>query len=258
MTALVDINADLGESFGIWKLGNDEEFMPFVSSVNIACGWHAGDPHIMRRSVELALENGCGIGSHVGFPDKIGFGRRHLKISPAELRDYILYQTGALQAFVTSMGGKMQHIKPHGACYYLTAYSAEHGAAVGQALLELDDNLILISSGPGGAAAREAGATVAWEGYVDLEYDEKGDLVLERSVAPRNAKAVGERTVKLVKDKVMPKLDGGTFDLEVDTICLHGDSPTAVEVAREVRRALAEAEIEVAPLSQHKLTTTRN
>lgn len=257
MTALLDINADLGESFGIWKLGNDEEFMPFVSSVNIACGWHAGDPHIMRRSVELALENGCGIGSHVGFPDKIGFGRRHLKISPAELRDYILYQTGALQAFVTSMGGKLQHIKPHGACYYLTAYSAEHGAAVAQALLELDDNLIMISSGPGGAAAREVGATVAWEGYVDLEYDDKGDLMLERSVAPRDAAAVAERTVKLVKDKVMPKIDGGTFDLEVDTICLHGDSPTAVEVAREVRRQLAEADIEVAPLSQHKLATTR-
>lgn len=257
MTAVVDINADLGESFGIWKMGNDEEFMPFVSSVNIACGWHAGDPHIMRRSVELALENGCGIGSHVGFPDKIGFGRRHLKITPAELRDYILYQTGALQAFVTSMGGRLQHIKPHGACYYLTAYSAEHGAAVASALLELDDNLIMISSGPGGAAAREVGATVAWEGYVDLEYDEKGDLMLERHVAPRSPQAVAERTVKLIQEKTMPKIDGGTFDLDVNTICLHGDSPTAVEVAREVRSALAAANIEVAPLSQHKLTTTR-
>jgi UPF0271 protein len=258
MTTLVDINADLGESFGIWKLGNDEEFMPFVSSVNIACGWHAGDPHIMRRSVELALENGCGIGSHVGFPDKIGFGRRHLKITPAELRDYILYQTGALQAFVTSMGGRLQHIKPHGACYYLTAYSAEHGAAVAKALLELDDNLIMISSGPGGAAAREVGATVAWEGYVDLEYDANGDLLLERSVLPRDAKSVADRTLKLVQDKVMPTVDGGQFDLEVDTICLHGDSPTAVEVARAVRERLAEGGVEVAPLYKHKLTTEKN
>ena len=131
------------------------------------------------------------------------------------------------------------------------------GLMTAQALLELDDNLIMISSGPGGAAAREVGATVAWEGYVDLEYDENGDLMLERSVAPRNADAVAKRTVKLVKDKVMPKIDGGTFDLEVQTICLHGDSPTAVEVAREVRRQLAEADIEVAPLSQHKLATTR-
>jgi UPF0271 protein len=155
------------------------------------------------------------------------------------------------------MGGKMQHIKPHGACYYLTAYSAEHGAAVASALLELDDNLIMISSGPGGAAAREVGATVAWEGYVDLEYDAEGNLMLERSVAPRNAQAVAERTVKLVNDKVMPTIEGGSFDLEVDTICLHGDSPTAVEVAREVRRQLAEADITVAPLSEHKLSTAK-
>lgn len=253
MSAMLDINADLGESFGNWKLGNDEEFMPYVSSVNIACGWHAGDPHHMKKSVELALENGCGIGSHVGFPDKLGFGRRHLKITPEELHDYILYQTGALLGFVKAMGGTLQHIKPHGACYYLTAYSAEHGAAVARAMMELDENLIMISSGPGGAAARELGATVAWEGYVDLEYDEKGDLMLERAVAPRNAAEVAARTVKLVQEKTMPKIDGGSFNLEVDTVCLHGDSPTAVEVAREVRAALAEANIEVAPLSKHNL-----
>jgi UPF0271 protein len=253
MAVQVDINADLGESFGNWKLGNDEAFLPHVTSANIACGWHGGDPHVMRSSVALAVEHGVGIGAHVGFPDKLGFGRRHLQLKPEELKDYVLYQTGALQAFVTAEGGTMQHVKPHGACYWITAYSAEHGAAVAEAINELDSDLILISSGPGGQAARDLGVTVAWEGYIDLDYEPDGVLILERAVGAREPEQIAARALKLVTEKKIRAVDGSDFDLAVDTFCLHGDSPTAPEVARAVRHALVDAGVEVVPLGQHDL-----
>src|SRR3954465_5161697 len=172
MATKVDLNADMGESYGRWTLGDDEALMPHLTSANIACGFHGGDPHVMRRTVALAAEHGVGIGAHVGLPDLIGFGLRRIAVSADELKDYVTFQAGALRAFADERGVPLQHVKPHGALYAMTADDAAYARAVCEATAALGPDVILLMPPVVADAAGEAGVPFVPEGYVDLDYDE--------------------------------------------------------------------------------------
>jgi UPF0271 protein len=250
MAPRIDLNADMGESYGRWTLGDDEALMPFLTSANIACGFHGGDPHVMRRTVALALEHGVGIGAHVAFPDLIGFGRRRLAATPAEIRDYVVYQSGALRGFVDAAGGRLQHVKPHGALYTTIVDSPEHADAVAEAVAALGPDVILLMPPEVGAAAERAGVPFVPEGYVDLDYDSSGKLVLERVKQLRDPAETSRRALRLVREGTVGTVDGGELELRVESICVHGDAPNAPQIAEAVRRALQEAGVELAPLAE--------
>jgi UPF0271 protein len=246
----VDLNADMGESYGRWTLGDDAALMPHLTSANIACGFHGGDPHVMRQTVALAVEHGVGIGAHVALPDLIGFGRRRMAISPDELRDYVLYQAGAMRAYAEAAGSRLQHVKPHGALYTMIVDDAALAAAVCDALKALGDDVVLLMPPQVGPAAAAAGVAFVPEGYVDLDYDGAGKLVIERVKQVRDPEATAERAVRLVRERKVPTLDGGELELEIESICVHGDAPNAPEIASAIRRALAGAGVEVVPLAE--------
>ena len=254
MTGKVDLNADMGESYGRWVLGDDDALMPHLTSANIACGFHGGDPHVMRKTVALALEHGVGVGAHVGLPDLIGFGRRRMAVSPQEVQDYVVYQAGAMRAFVEAAGGQLQHVKPHGALYAMIVDSDELAQAVCTAVADLGQDVILLMPPELGGAASRAGVGFVPEGYVDLDYDGAGKLVIERVKQLRDPKEMGERTVRLVRENKVRTIDGDDLELQVESICVHGDAPNAPEIARAIRAALTAAEIEVAPLAALRAT----
>jgi UPF0271 protein len=244
----IDLNADMGESYGRWTLGADAELMPFLTSANVACGYHGGDPHVMRRTVRLAREHGVAVGAHVALPDLLGFGRRPMAIAPDELRDYVVYQVGALHAFADAEGVALAHVKPHGALYTMCAGDARYAAAVVEALRELGGQLVLLLAGTLVAdAARAAGVPFVAEGYVDLDYDPAGRLVIERVKRPREPDEVARRAVLLAREQRVPTPDG-TVPLAAESICVHGDAPNAPAIARAVRRALDDAGVELRPL----------
>jgi 5-oxoprolinase (ATP-hydrolysing) subunit A len=245
----VDLNADMGESFGRWTLGNDEALMPHLTSANIACGFHGGDPHVMRRTVALALEHDVGIGAHVALPDLLGFGRRRLAVSPVELRDYVLYQAGAMVAFADAAGSRLQHVKPHGALYTMAQGDPALAEAVADAVAELGDGVILLLAGKTVAdAAQAAGVPFVPEGYVDLDYAGDGSLVIERVKQVRDPEAMAAKAVRLVTEGKVETLEGTDLELEARSICVHGDAPNAPEIAAALRRALEEAGIPLVPL----------
>jgi 5-oxoprolinase (ATP-hydrolysing) subunit A len=246
----IDLNADMGESYGRWTLGDDDALMPFLTSANIACGFHGGDPHVMRRTVALALEHGVGIGAHVGFPDLIGFGRRRMAASPDEIRDYVLYQSGALQAFAEAAGGLLQHVKPHGALYTTIVESPEHADAVAQAVAKLGADVILLMPPEVGPAAARAGVPFVPEGYVDLDYDGEGKLVLERVKQLRDPQRTAERALRLAREGTVETVEGGTLELRIESICVHGDAPNAPAIAQAIRETLEQAGIALAPLAE--------
>jgi len=246
----VDLNADMGESYGRWTLGDDEALMPHLTSANVGCGFHGGDPHVMRRTVALALAHGVGIGAHVALPDLLGFGRRRLAVSPEELHDYVLYQAGAMKAFAEAAGGRLQHVKPHGVLYRMVQEDPELADAVAEAVAALGADVVLLLAGAAvrDAAAR-AGVPFAPEGYVDLDYDGGGTLVIERVKQLRDPEATAARAVRLVTEGKVPTLDGGELELEARSICVHGDSPNAPEIASAIRRAFESVGIETRPLA---------
>jgi len=246
----VDLNADMGESYGRWTLGDDPALMPYLTSANIACGFHGGDPHVLRKTVALALEHGVGVGAHVAFPDLIGFGRRRLAATPEEIQDYVIYQAGAIRAFAEAAGGRLQHVKPHGALYTTIVDSAEHAQALADAVALLGPDVILLMPPEVGPAAARAGVPFVPEGYVDLDYDSRGKLILERVKQLRDPKEMGERAVRLVREGKVRTIEGGELGLEVESICVHGDAPNAAEIARAIREALREAGIELAALAE--------
>jgi len=250
MASKVDLNADMGESYGRWTLGDDEALMPYLTSANIACGFHGGDPHVMRKTVALALEHGVGVGAHVAFPDLIGFGRRRMAASPEEVADYVVYQAGAIRAFVEAAGGTLQHVKPHGALYTTIVDSTEHADAVAEAVATLGSEVILLMPPDVEPAASRAGIPFVPEGYVDLDYDANGKLVLERVKQLRDPREMGERALRLVRDGTVPTIEGGELPLQAGSICVHGDAPNAAEIARAIRAALESAGIELAPLAE--------
>jgi UPF0271 protein len=257
MALKVDLNADMGESYGRWTLGDDEGLMPYLTSANIACGFHGGDPHVMRKAVALALEHGVGVGAHVAFPDLIGFGRRRLAATPEEIQDYVVYQAGAIRAFVEAAGGHLQHVKPHGALYTTIVDSAEHAEAIAAAVAQLGRDVILLMPPEVGEAAGRAGVPFVPEGYVDLDYDSAGKLVIERVKQLRDPQQMGERAVRLVRDGTVQTIDGGELALTVESICVHGDAPNAPDIARAIRQALADAGVDLAPLAELRAAIVR-
>ncbi|WP_297490400.1 5-oxoprolinase subunit PxpA [Thermococcus sp.] len=250
----VDLNSDLGESFGRYKLGLDEEVMKYITSANIATGWHAGDPLVMRKTVRLAKENGVAVGAHPGYPDLMGFGRRYMKLSPEEARNYILYQIGALYAFVKAEGLELQHVKPHGALYNALVKEEELARAVIEGIADFDRKLIFVTLSGSRAAeiAEEMGVKVAHEVFADRAYNPDGTLVSRSKPGAviGDAEEIVERVVSMVKDGGVKAINGEWVELKVDTICVHGDNPKAVEIASMVRKALEAEGVKVVPMGE--------
>lgn len=245
MPSVIDINADAGESFGRWTLGADAELLPLVTSVNIACGFHAGDPANMRRSIVLAREHGVSPGAHPGYPDLLGFGRRRLAVSEHDVVDYVAYQTGALMAIAASEDVRLTHVKPHGALYGQISDSDELALRVAQALQKLQDGLtLMIFPGTAASAVREAGLPVVFDAAADLEYDESGRNIIEPVPAAKDPELVAERALSLAHGNVQT-VAGNTVPVPAETICVHGDRPNAPQVAAAVRARLDRAGVGV-------------
>ncbi|MBR61730.1 MAG: lactam utilization protein LamB [Dehalococcoidia bacterium] len=248
----VDFNSDVGESFGQYKLGLDEEIVRHVSSVNIACGFHAGDPTWMNKTVKLAEKNGVRIGAHPAYPDLQGFGRRNMKIEPEEVKNDIIYQIGALTGFTTDK--KIQHVKPHGAMYNNAVNDEKLAEAICNAIIEVDSTLILLalSGSRWISIAKELGLKVAQEVFADRAINSDGTLVSRslKGAVIHDPDVIAERTVKMIKQGYITSITGEDIEVEADSICMHGDNPSAVQIAEEVKLALKSAGIKIAPLSE--------
>jgi UPF0271 protein len=233
----VDLNVDMGESFGRYKLGNDEEVMKYITSANIACGFHAGDPLVMFETVRLAKKYDVAVGAHTGLGDLQGFGRRRIDVSPEELKSDTLYQLGALDAVLKANGMKMQHVKPHGILYRMVSDEERYAEAYLEAVSLFNPELYILI--PRGTLIWQRGKTMglkmAAEILVDLSYDDNGNWVLERTKKARSPEEVAERAVMVARDKKIPTISGKLIDAEADTICCHGDSPNAADVVKKIR-----------------------
>ncbi|MGV9614991.1 LamB/YcsF family protein [Nocardia xishanensis] len=248
----LDLNSDLGEGFGPWTMGDDEAMLEIVTSANIACGSHAGDPSIMRATCATAVRKGVRIGAHVGYRDLVGFGRRAIAVAPAELRDEVLYQIGALDAFARAAGDRVRYVKPHGALYHGTSADRELAEALITAVAEYDDELALL--GPAGSelemAAAEAKIRFVGEGFADRAYTPAGSL------APRglpgavlHADDAVAQAMSIAASRTARTIEGGEVVVVAASLCVHGDSPAAVEMARRIRAALAESGVPVEPFA---------
>jgi 5-oxoprolinase (ATP-hydrolysing) subunit A len=250
----IDLNCDVGESFGAYRMGEDDRILPHVTSANIACGYHAGDPMVMARTLALARQNQVAVGAHPGYPDLMGFGRRSLETFPGEIKHYLLYQMGALAALAKSMGVGLQHVKPHGALYNLTAGDERAASELIAAIQGYDPELILVTLAGSRCAqmAAEAGLRVAREAFPDRGYLNDGRL------APRtlpgavihDREVVRERVLKLAATGKILTIEGKEIGLDADTLCIHGDTPGAGELAAAVREALDTAGIQVVAMGQ--------
>ena len=247
----IDLNCDMGESYGRWTLGNDQGVMPHLTSANLACGFHAGDPHTMRASVALAQQYGVAIGAHPGLPDLMGFGRRVLQVSPQELKDYIHYQAGALSAFARAAGTSLQHVKPHGIQYTMYERNLDLARACAEAVQELDQDLILMTMADTkfDAEARKTGVRVAGEGFADRPYTRERELVWPRTVITDPQQAA-EQAVLMAKEGKVRTVDGDVVDVNVQTICVHGDTPGAEKIVAAVRKLLEQEGLIVRPLRE--------
>ena len=248
----VDLNADMGESFGAYTLGDDDALFLSVTSASIACGFHAGDPGTMARAVAACTLHGVALGAHPGLPDLVGFGRRALAVSPAEARDLVTYQIGALAAFAARSGVRLQHVKPHGALYTMAERDPLLAAAIARAVREVDADLILmgLSGGALVEAGRMLGLRVAHEVFADRAYIADGTLAPRGSPGAvlHDPDEVAARIVRLVREGKIAATDGSDLTLEADTVCLHGDAPGAVLLASVVRRTLEEEGVAVRAL----------
>lgn len=237
----VFINSDLGEGLGLHSFRNDEDLMPLIDVANVACGFHAGDPGIMRRTVELAKEHGVAVGSHPGLPDLAGFGRRRMALTPDEVEDLITYQTGALVGFLDRAGSELNHIKPHGALWGMLAGDEELMTAAARAVKAFDVPFLGLAGTAHERVCEREGITFHPELYVDMDYDDDAMLVLVRSAhATDPAKASARVRTALAGDRV-ESVNGTPLDLTFTTVCVHSDSPTSVDVARAVRQAILDA-----------------
>lgn len=241
----MDLNVDMGESFGRYKLGNDEEVMPFITSANVACGFHAGDSLVMQETVRLAQKYDVAVGAHTGLPDLRGFGRRRMEVTPEELKCDTLYQLGALEAVLRVNRMRMQHVKPHGILYRMVSDDPRYAEAFLEAVALFDRELFIMIPRNTLIWTRghEMGLKMAAEILIDLSYDDDGNWVLERTKKARSPEEVAERAVMVAKDKVITTISGRQIPAEADTICCHGDSPNAAEVVRTVKAGLEKAGI---------------
>lgn len=249
----IDLNSDMGESYGAYTIGADDEILRWVTSANVACGWHGGDPQVMRRTLQQAKDLGVRVGAHPGYPDLLGFGRRVLQISRREARDYVLYQIGALRAFAEAVGVQLQHVKAHGALYNAAAKDREVSLGIAEGVADAGRDLILVCL-PGSEtmkAGREVGLRVAREAFGDRAYNEDGTLVSRKTAGAliTDPDVVAERVLGLVRGTVQT-MTGTTLRIEADTICLHGDTPGAGRIARRVRERLEADGITPRPMGE--------
>lgn len=248
----IDINSDIGEGFGPWRLAPDEDLMPLISSANIACGFHAGDPATIERTVHLARDNSVGVGAHPGYPDRVGFGRRTIAATPDEIRTDVLYQIGAIAAFCRAAGTELQHVKAHGALYNHAVRDAATAEAIARAVWQYDRDLLFFVL-PGSeleAAGEAAGLRLAREAFADRGYMPDGSLVPRSrpEAIVHDPDVVVQRMTRLVKEGVIEAIDGSELAFGADTICIHSDTPTALEIARALREGFDAAGILVRPV----------
>lgn len=248
----VDLNSDLGESFGNYTIGMDEEILKFVSSANVACGWHAGDPMVMEKTVALAKEFGTAVGAHPGFPDLMGFGRRNMAVTPEEAKAYVKYQLGALQAFAKAHGVKIQHVKPHGALYNMAAVDEKLAKAMCEVVYEVDKDIIFM--GLAGSkmitAAEETGLKAASEVFADRAYNDDGTLVSRKlpGAVIKDKDLAIQRVVRMVKEGKVESINGKDIDIKADSICVHGDNPKALEFVKNIRETLEKEGVTISNL----------
>ena len=245
----MDLNGDVGESFGAYEIGHDAALIPILTSVNIACGFHAGDPGVMRATVALARTHGCAVGAHPGFPDLAGFGRREIKATPREVEDFVAYQIGALAGIAAAQGVRLAHVKPHGALYNMAARDAQLADAIARAIAGVDPALKLFGL-PGSksleAAQRHHLPSVS-EAFADRAYRRDGSLVprSEPGAIIDDEEIVVSRAVAIARERMVMAADGTRVPLDVQTICVHGDTPGAAVLASRIRQALGHAGVQV-------------
>ena len=253
---VIDLNCDLGEGFASYRIGRDDEVMPHITSANVACGWHAGDPMVMDYTVQLAKKEGVSVGAHPGYPDLLGFGRRHMSCSANELKNYVTYQVGALDAFCRVHGVSLSHVKPHGKLYLDCLDNQEQARAIAEAVYAYNPELIYVAfAGARGEVMRrvagECGLKVAFEAFPDRAYTVDGNLV-PRDVpgaVVTDPEEVADRSLRLALEQKMISHDGTVIDLESQTLCVHGDTPTAIQLVKAIRSAFRENAVEVKPLA---------
>ena len=254
-TLPIDLNSDVGESFGVYKVGLDEQVIPHITSANIACGFHAGDPAVMRKTVSLAKQYGVEVGAHPGFPDLLGFGRRNIDATLEEIQDYVVYQVGALQAFAISQGMTLQHVKTHGSLYNMAVTNPKITEAIAEGLSKVDRSIILVVLA---SAKREPlleigqryGIRIAFEAFADRAYQKDGALVSrrEKGAVIQDHDVVAKRALKMALEGKVIAIDGTEVDLKADTICVHGDNPAAVQLVKKIREGLLAAGVQVTPM----------
>lgn len=245
----IDLNCDLGESFGAYTIGGDQQILPFITSANIACGFHAGDPSVMRKTVKLSIEHHVAIGAHPGLPDLNGFGRREMAISPQEAYDMIVYQVGALYGFAKAEGVKMQHVKPHGALYNMAAKRPELAEAIAEGIYKVDPELILfgLSCSEMIKAGEKIGLKTAEEVFADRTYQPDGSLTARRLVNAMitDSDSAVEQVVRMVKEGKVKTLPGDDIAIKADTVCIHGDGQHAIAFANQINETLKKAGVTV-------------
>lgn len=251
---IVDLNSDLGESFGAYKIGMDEEIVPLVSSANVACGFHAGDPATMARTAELCKNNSTAIGAHPGFKDLEGFGRRNMNVSPADVKNMIIYQVGALDGFCRTKGIKMQHVKPHGALYNMAAKDPALAKAICEGIYEYDKSLVLL--GLAGSEminqAKAMGLPYAAEVFADRAYEDDGTLVARTKPGAmiKDEDEAVKRVIKMIKTHTVESISGKTIEICPDSVCVHGDSEKALLFVKKIKAAMEAEGIEIKPVSK--------
>jgi UPF0271 protein len=250
----IDLNSDVGESFGNYKLGMDEDVIPLITSANIACGFHAGDPAVMRQTVALARQHGVGLGAHPGLPDLVGFGRRNMDVTLEEIKDFVTYQIGALQAFAGLQGARLQHVKPHGALYTMAVKNPAIWDAVAEVMARIDSGLILfVLAGSDRreleAIGRRRGIRIAFEFFADRAYNADGSLVSRKRTGAviHDSNVVAAKVLKLVQEGKVETIEGSEIGLKAETICVHGDNPTALSLVKKIRETLDAAGVAVKP-----------
>jgi UPF0271 protein len=238
MRQKIDLNSDMGEGFGVWEMGNDLALLDYIDSTNIACGWHAGDPERMKKLVAAALHKQVMIGAHPSLPDLMGFGRREMAITPNDAYNFVLYQAGALQAFIRAQGGTLHHVKPHGAFYNQAARDKSLALAITQAVKDLGDNVILygLASSCFVEAAKEINVPLWQEVFADRRYTSEGYLVprTQPGALIENEDQAAAQALRMAQKGEVVALDGSIVKVQADTLCIHGDSPTALDFAKKI------------------------
>lgn len=250
----IDLNSDLGESLGVWRMGDDAAMLDIVSSANVACGFHAGDPAGILRTLRQAKERGVAVGAHVAYRDLVGFGRRNMDVDSADLRADVIYQIGALKGLAAAAGTQVRYVKPHGALYNTIAHDPRQARDVVAAIREIDPSLVLVAlaGSPLLGWAEAEGLRVVAEAFADRAYTPQGTLVSRREPGAvlHDANGVAERMLRLANEGTVTAIDGSVVRIRADSICVHGDSPGAVEMARRVRERLVQAGVTIRPFAE--------